>query len=255
MNVLYLITFFVLGTIFGSFYHVVGSRLPLNESIFYPGSHCDKCRHPLKSKDLVPIFSYLFHKGRCGYCHEKLSIMHPVIEIATGLLFMVSYYSFGFTWDLLLALGIISLFIIVMVSDLNYLIIPDEVVIFFALYFLIIQFLKLDLLSFGYSVLSGIFLFAVMYGLMLLGNKLFHKESLGGGDIKIMFLVGCILGPVLGLFDIFVASFLALPVSLFLYLKKEENVIPFGPFLLLGFLLLFFMKIDLSVLLETLLNL
>lgn len=251
MTVLYCIIFFLFGTIFGSFYHVVGTRLPQNKSIMHPGSHCDKCLHPLKASDLIPIFSYLFHKGRCRYCRAKLSIMHPVIEISTGLLFAVSYYSFGISWDLLLALGIVSLLIIVMVSDLNYFIIPDEVVIFFAIYFLIVQFFKLDLLFFGCSILSGIFLFGVMYFLMLLGNKMFQKESLGGGDIKLMFLVGIVLGPALGLFDIFVGSVLALPVSLFLYFKKQENIIPFGPFLILGFLLLFFMKIDLSTL-ETL---
>lgn len=253
MNVVYLVAFFILGTILGSFFHVVGLRLSLNQSIVYPGSHCDFCNHPLKISDLIPIFSFVFQKGKCKYCHKKLSFMHPIVEFSCGLLFAISYYSFGFTWDLVMALGVVSLFIIVMVSDLNYLIIPDEVVVFFAIYFAITLFLKGSFLSLGLGVISGLFLFIVMYLLMCLGNYLFKKESLGGGDIKLMFLVGMVLGPFLGLFNIFLASVLALPMSIFLYLRKKENVIPFGPFILLAFLLLFFLKIDLSTI-ETLLN-
>lgn len=244
MEIVYYIIFFVLGTILGSFYHVVGMRLAKGESIHYPGSHCDQCNHPLKTRDLVPLFSYLFQRGKCRYCHAKISYLHPIIEASTGLLFLIAYYSFGFSWDLLLALGIISLLVIVIVSDLSYLIIPDEVVLFFAVYFLLVEFLKGGISQFLLSLGSGVFLFLVMYGLMLLGNFLFKKESLGGGDIKLMFLVGIVLEPFLGLVNIFLASVFALPVSLFLYREKEETIIPFGPFLLLAFLLLFFMKID-----------
>ncbi len=254
MNVVYYICFFVLGLVFGSFFHVVGTRLAKDESIHFPGSHCDICKHPLKARDLVPVLSYLFQKGRCRYCHEKLSPTYPIVELATGILFTISYYSFGFSLDLFVALGVVSLFIIVMVSDLTYLIIPDPVVIFFAIYFLLLQAIKGDWWEFLISLGSGVLLFVVMYMLMCLGNHLFQKESLGGGDIKLMFVVGVVLGPLLGLCNIFLGSILALPVSIFLYLHKKENVIPFGPFLLLGFLLLYFSKIDLNTI-ETLLNL
>lgn len=254
MEVLYLISFFLFGTILGSFFHVVGTRLPKEESLLYPGSHCDICHHPLKAKDLIPVFSFLFQKGRCRYCKTKLSIMHLMIELATGLLFAISYYSFGFSIMLCIALGIISLFIIIMVSDLTYLIIPDEVLLFFFIYFFILQLVQGGIWNGFFHLLNGIFLFAIMYGFMYLGNKMFKKESLGGGDVKLFFLVGLILDPFQGVFTIFLASFIALPVSLLLYFTKEEGVIPFGPFIVLALLLLFFMKIDIT-LIETIWNL
>lgn len=249
-SVVYLIIFFILGTILGSFYTVIGLRLPKGEGIFNikSRSHCDMCKHPLSYKDLIPIFSFVFQKGKCRYCHEKIPYINIIVELATGILFAIAFYSFGFTLQLLIAIGIISLFMIVIVSDLTYLIIPDEVVIFFAIYFIILQFFIGGMENAFYSILSGVLLFAIMYGLMLLGNKLFKKESLGGGDVKLMFLVGLVLGPILGVFSIFLSSLLALPVSIFLFLRKKENVIPFGPFILLAFVLLYLMKIDLSVL-------
>ncbi len=248
-----LFAFFMLGLVFGSFFHVVGSRLPKNESLLFPRSHCDVCKHPLTIGDLIPVLSYFHHGGRCKYCHTKLSFFYPLTEIATGILFMVSYYSFGISYELLLALGVCALFMIILVSDLLYLIIPDEVLLFFLVYFSIILFI----LNGGYGLLScvinGLFLFILMYSLMRLGNHLFHKESLGGGDIKLMFLVGMILNsPLLSIISLFLASVIALPISLILYLKNKENIIPFGPFLLLGFLILFFMKIDVITLIENL---
>lgn len=254
MEVFYFIIFFLLGTILGSFYQVVGTRLPLGQSIMYPGSHCDVCQHPLKTRDLIPVVSFLFQKGRCRYCKTKLSILHPIVELGTGLLFAISYYSFGFTIALWIALGVVSCFIIILVSDLNYLIIPDEVILFFSIYFLFFQFLNGGAWNAILHILTGILLFAIMYGFLCLGNKLFQKESLGGGDVKIMFLIGLVIDPFQGLFSIFLASMIALPISIFLYYQNKENVIPFGPFLMLALLILYFMKIDPNFL-ETILNL
>ena len=83
-----------------------------------------------------------------------------------------------------------------------------------------------------------------MYGIMLLGNLIFRKESLGGGDIKLMFVIGLVLHPFFGLVLIFIASFIALPVSLLILYKKNQNLVPYGPFLLISFMLIYFTKID-----------
>lgn len=100
------------------------------------------------------------------------------------------------------------------------------------------------------SILSGLSLFGIMYLIMIIGNFLFKKESLGGGDIKMMFVFGVVLNPLLGLIVIFLGSLLALPVSLFILIKKHENLVPFGPFLLISFAFIFFTGINFNMIVD-----
>lgn len=228
----------------GSFLTVVGFRVPKKENFISTRSHCDICGHELKLYEMIPIFSYLFQKGRCRYCKAKIDIMALFMEIFTGVLFAVAYYSFGFTLDILIALGIVCLLMIVIVSDLTYLIIPDGVLVFFSIYFIIVQIFNLGLKGALIKVLTGLLLFGIMYLIMLIGNKVFKRESLGGGDIKMMFVFGLVLEPLLGILTIFLGSLIALPMSFLLMMKNNDRVIPFGPFLLLALNLVYFMKID-----------
>ncbi len=243
MNMLYILLFFVVGLYMGSFYTVVGLRLPKKEDFVFSRSRCDECKHELSLFEMVPIISYLFLRGRCRYCGSKIDSLSTYIEFFTGLLFAVAYYSFGFSTELFLALGIISLLVIVIVSDLTYLIIPDGVLVFFGIYFIICRFLISGLSKTIYHIGVGLFLFLVMYIIMIIGNMAFKKESMGGGDVKMMFLFGIVLDPLLGTLTIFLGSLFALPMSLFLYIKKKENVIPFGPFLLVAFAFIYFTKL------------
>lgn len=242
MDLLHLIIFFILGTINGTLFTLIGLRLPENKKIFSKRK-CKKCSHELKLVDKIPLLSYIFNRGRCPYCHGKVDILFPYMEFFTGLLFAVSYYSFGFGYELLLAIGMIALLMIVVVSDLTYLIIPDEVLIVVSMYFIIIQLFNLGLNSTILKILGGLFLFIVMYMIMLIGNKVFKKESLGGGDIKMMFVFGLVLDPLLGTLSIFLGSLFALPMSLYLMKRNNEKVIPFGPFLLIAFVFIYFTKI------------
>ena len=229
-----IVWFFILGSVFGSFFGVVGSRLPKKESIMKPGSHCTYCKHVLKWYELIPIFSYLIQKGKCRKCGKKLSVFYPFVELSCGLLFSVSFFCFGISKELLIALMLVSFLTVVIVSDVTYLIIPDEVTLFFSILVIIIKLSLFGVKEFVFSLLSGILLFCVMYCIMMLGNKIFKKETLGGADIKLMFFVGLILSPALGIFNIFVSSCLALPFSLYCLFKNKNNVIPYGPFILLG---------------------
>ena len=212
----------------GSFYTVVGQHLPNHEPFLINRSHCDICKHKLSFLDMIPIISYLFLKGKCRYCHTKISNLSTYMELFTGILFACSYYVFGLSYNLLIALGIVTLLIIVSVSDITYFIIPDELLIFFTGYFLIIIAL--------WSILSGFLLFSVMYIIMLFGNFIFKKETLGGGDIKMMFVFGLVLHPIIGIFSIFLSSLLALPISIILLWKKNQNLTKITPEIILKLL-------------------
>jgi len=244
MEVFYYIMFFIIGTCFGSFYNLCGLRIPKGKSINKPNSHCDNCNHSLKWYELIPIFSYIFLKGKCKNCKTKLSLLYPFTEIATGLLFLVSFHSFGFSLDLIISLTLVSTFILIIVSDLNYLLIPDRFIIIPSIIIFIVSIINIgivdSLIQLGYGIIS----FIIMYIIMLLGNKLFGKESLGGADIKLMFLVGLVLNPMLSIIVIFLASFIALPVSMYLLFKNKEHVVPYGPFLMIGLLIVYFLKMD-----------
>ncbi len=247
MDIYYIILFFILGTVLGSFYNVVGYRLPKNESVLNPKrSYCPNCHHTLSRLELIPVLSFLFQKGKCKHCHHPISFFYPFIELLTGALFAVSFYSFGFSYSLIIALTLSSLFSIVIVSDLNYLIIPDEVTIISIIIIAGAIFFgrgyEQGLMALG----SGVLTFAIMYGIMLLGDFLFKKESLGGADIKLMFVAGLSLGTVLGVFVIFISSVVALPIALILYIANNEKIVPYGPFIVFSILLLFLLKVDIN---------
>lgn len=231
---------FVIGLIFGSFYNVVGLRLPNNESIVFPGSHCPKCNHKLAWYENIPVLSYLFLGGKCKNCKKKIDIIYPLIELLTGILFAITYYLYGFSEEFLLGIILVSLVVIIFVSDTKYMIILDSPTIISVILIFIIKWIyegiKVSLLS----LLYGLFIFGIMYLLLIIGNFLFKKESLGGGDIKLSFVAGMVLGPYLGLFYIMFGSFLAFPYAIYTVIKNKNGVLPFGPFLASAMLILFY---------------
>lgn len=244
MRIVYMICLFILGSILGSFYNVLGLRIVKHESIIKPRSHCEKCGHELKWFELIPIFSFIFLNGKCRNCKTRLSWLYLFSEVFCGLLFAISYYSFGFSYNLLIALVVSSLLIIVTVSDLTYMIIPDRFIIISSVLILIIKLIGYGPKEFLYSLLSGAIAFGVMYLIMRFGSFLFKKEAMGGADVKLMFIVGICTEPLLALIVIIVASLVALPISLILLIKEKEHAIPFGPFILIGLLVVFFTKLN-----------
>lgn len=250
MEIYFLILFFIIGAIMGSFYHVVATRLSNDESIIKPGSHCPKCNHFLKWYENIPIISYLMLKGKCSNCHSKIPISYWVVEVVTGSLFAVCYHSFGLTLDLLIALIFISSLIIVIVSDIEYMIILDEVLVVATLLIALIYIFGVSLEQAAYHIYSGIGAFLAMYMIKILGDKAFKKESLGGGDIKLMFLFGMVLGFPMSICTIFLATFIAFPVALIILFSNKENIIPFGPFLSMAAILLLVSKLDLTDILK-----
>lgn len=246
MDKFYLIFAYILGTIFSSFLCVIGLRLPKKISFVKGKSRCDNCYHELKFYELFPILSYLIQGGRCRSCKQKISVLIPICEIIGGLLFSISFYRFGLSLKLAFSILIASLFIIVLAADITYYIIPDEIIIVYSILFIIMQFLNGGLKNVLYHICVAVFLFFVMYLTMILGEILFKKESLGGGDVKLLFLFGLVLDPLGGILTIFLGSMIALPISLIVLIKSKTNMIPFGPFLLLAFFIIHFLSFTAS---------
>ncbi len=244
MRIVYIIMFFILGTVMGSFYNVLGLRTVRKESVVKPRSHCEKCGHELSWYELIPIFSFIFLKGRCRNCKTKLSYLYLFSEFFCGVLFAISFYSFGFTPNLIISIVLSSLLIIVTVSDITYMIIPDRFIIISAVLILLTKLIFFGVNEFLMSLLYGTLAFGIMFLIMKMGDYIFKKETLGGADVKLMFIVGICLEPFLALLVIIIASMIALPISLVLLVKEKEHAIPFGPFILIGTMIVFLTKLD-----------
>ena len=246
MDLYYLIFNFILGILCGSFFNVVGYRLPKEESIVFPASHCPNCNHKLGPLELIPIISYIFLGGKCKECKQKISIIYPIFEFVTGIMFALSYYLFGFSSNYIISLIACSVLLIIIISDLRYLIIPDEVLLIGIILILLVR-MYVGGWQLGLETLiDGIIGFLIMYLVKIIGDFMFKKESMGGGDIKLLFFFGLFLGWELSLISIFIASFIGLPISLYILLKNKSHIIPFGPFLSIAALLLYFSRINID---------
>ena len=222
MQLSMIIGLFFLGAILGSFYNVVAYRITKGESIVYPSSHCPNCNHKLKPWELIPIFSFLLQKGKCSSCKTKISWFYPLSEIVCGLMFVLAYLSFGISFDLIIALTFISMLIIIVLSDYYYMIIEDSVLIVFGLLILLEIFLINGFDVLLISIKNGLISFVIMLLLKIFGDLLFRKESMGGGDIKLMLIIGIVIGWDMSIITIFLSALLAFPVSLFI-LKSNKN--------------------------------
>lgn len=247
-----LLLFFVIGTIFGSFYNVVGYRVPKGESLLYPSSHCTKCNHKLGPLELIPILSYLFLGGKCKKCKDKISLFYPIFEFCSGLLFALSYVSFGFSLECLLSIVFISMLLIIIISDYQTMIIPDSVLIVFSSVIIIIKYFMVGIEGIGISLLHAIGAFVFMLLLKLFGDLLFKKESMGGGDIKLLAVYGLVFGFPMSVVSVFIAAIMGLPISLILLKKNSNHEIPFGPFLGGAAILIVLLKLDFTTLLNLL---
>lgn len=237
MDYVYITFAFIFGAVFGSFFNVVGLRVPKNESIVHPPSHCTKCNRKLKSLDLIPIFSYIFLRGKCRGCGEKISPVYLLTEFATGLLFAFAYYKIGLQWELGVALLFISLLIIIVVSDIAYMLIPDKVLLFFLVPIILFRVLS-PLSPWWDSILGAV----VGFGLLFL-IAIVSKGGMGGGDIKLYFLIGIVLGTINSLLSLFFAAVIGMIIG-FIVLKVQgkgrKTPVPFGPSIAVASIIVYF---------------
>ncbi len=242
MTVFYGGAFLVLGLLLGSFYACIGYRIPNNISIIKPGSRCDNCLKPLKWYMNIPVISYICLKGKCSYCKAHIDISSLIVELFTGITFMCSYLYYGLTADIIVPLILISACSVTAVSDFKYYYVSDRVVFGSTLLILITYISFSSFNDYKLKIVGMVVLFVIMLLVKIVGDKVFKRESLGGGDVKLMLPIGLALGTFNGLLSLFVASVLALIAYFLLDEKYNENLIPFGPFLLLSCIIIYILS-------------
>lgn len=237
MAITYTVFFTIFGLVFGSFYNVVGLRVPKKESIAFPPSHCTSCDRRLTALDLVPVFSYLFLRGRCRSCGEKIHWVYPLMEFITGGLFALSFWQIGFQPELIIAILFMSLLVIITVSDIAYMLIPDKVLLPIGALLLVLRlFIPLDP---WWDSLVGA---ALGFGILML-VAIVSKGGMGGGDIKLFFVIGLVLGVSGTLLTLFFASLIGTVAGIVMLRIKNEGrktPVPFGPSIALGAVIVYF---------------
>ena len=239
----------ILGALTGSFLNVCIYRLPRKESIVFPGSHCPACQHPIRFYDNIPVLSYLILKGKCRFCKQAISPRYPLVEILNTAFYLLLYYRFGWSWDTVIYSLFASSLLIISFIDLDHRIIPDEISLPGIIAGIAASFLLKGVSPL--SSLSGVFLGGGILFLVAFGyEKLAHKEGMGGGDIKLIAMIGAFIGWQGIPFVVLVSSLIGaiIGISLMVIEKKDTKfAIPFGPFLSLGAMIYLFIGPELIV--------
>ncbi len=231
-----------LGALIGSFLNVCIHRLPRCESIVWPGSHCLSCGTTIEYYDNIPLLSYLWLMGRCRACRCSISMRYPVVEAANAIGYVMILATFGLTWTTGLYSALFSALLVVTGTDLTHRIIPNVVTVPGIVIGLIgaATVLPVGLMNalLGVAIGGGI-----LWALAWASPYLFGKEGMGGGDIKLLAMIGAFLGWKPALLTIMVGSLSGSLIGLSLIglgLMKRDEYIPFGPFLVFGALVSMF---------------
>jgi len=230
---LFYILVFITGLVIGSFLNVCIYRIPLKESIVFPASHCVNCKHQLAVLDLIPVFSFIFLKGKCRYCGTRISIQYPVIELVNALLFLCIFIHFGFSYQSFFFALFSSLLLVISVIDFNEGIIPNPLIIFGLILGLIyIVFTTIGTQSWDIirDGLTGSLLGAFIIILIIL----ISRGGMGAGDYKLMAVIGLFLGYKKIILVFFFAVIIGGIFAAFLLMfksKERKSAIPFGPFI------------------------
>lgn len=236
----------IVGLIVGSFINVVVVRLPKQQSLVRPGSHCTNCQTPIRWWDNIPVLSYFLLRGKCRSCHQVISVRYPVIELLTALLFLTVEIRFG--WSPVVFLRdwpFVAILLAVTFIDLEHRIIPDPLSLGGLALGLATSWMVADpgwILSISGALLG----FVLFFGLAWVYEKLSGRSGLGGGDIKLLAMVGAFLGPNGVFITILISSVFGSMVGIGWALTTEKKQwlrvsIPYGPFLVVGALCYYFL--------------
>ena len=239
MTIYISIILFIFGIIMGSFYNVLATRLPQNRSIIRPGSHCDFCKEQLKWYENIPLLSYILQGGKCRHCKKVIPFNIFTSELATGVLYLFSYLYFDISYEFFIMIILSSLAVIIFISDFKFMIILDSPLVISAILIFILKWIYFGINDALLSIVSGLLVFGVMLLVGFIGKKIYKREALGGGDIKLSFVIGMTLGIQLSMVSLIFSTFLALPYALATIVLKKDSEVPFGPFIVSSLLIVF----------------
>ena len=222
---------FIFGLLIGSFLNVCIWRLPREESIIRPGSHCPACSTLLGARDLVPVLSWIFLRGKCRFCNEAVSARYPLVEILTGVLFLWCFHQYGLTPEFGAAMVFSAFMVAITFIDLDHQIILDGMLALLAVSGLVLQWWT------GALGVVSMLIGALVGGGLLLLLAILSGGGMGGGDVKFAAALGFWLGwpgTLLGLFIGFVLGGFISGLLLVTRLRGRKDFIPFGPFIAIG---------------------
>ena len=230
---------FIFGIVIGSFLNVVIYRIPKGESIAYPASKCQSCQTPLKWYHNIPIFSWLFLRGKCGFCSEKISIQYPLIELTTGIIAVSLFYKLGLVWYMPVVFVVFTLLLALVMIDFKYMAVPDN----------------LNLLALALAVVSPNVLGSLHDALLAAGGLtllryylsfFLNREAMGEGDIIVAGTMGALLGFPLFFYALFLSAILAIVPSL----MAKDRAVPFVPFLAIATFIVYMFDTQVSTLVD-----
>ena len=251
MSLFWAICAFVFGAAIGSFLNVCIWRIPEGKSIVFPAYHCPKCGKSIRPCDNIPVLSWLILRGRCRDCGEPISPRYPLVEILTALLSLVLFWKYGLSLQYLAAFLFAAALVVITFIDFDHQIIPDVISlpgipVFFLLAVFVMGIGFLDALI-G-LIIGGGFLYLVAVGYELIAKR----EGMGGGDIKLLAMIGAFLGWKSLFFVVFMSSILGALVGIVLIMIKGKDMkyaVPFGPFLSIAAVMYLFVGSELTHLL------
>ena len=244
---------FIFGSVVGSFLNVCIHRMPLGESIVWPHSHCPKCKKKIPTYDNIPFLSFIILKGRCRFCKERISLRYPLVELLTALMFLVVFNRYKLSYDFFVFCVFICGLIIATFVDIQHRIIPDEISVGGIILGFILTAIKgVNLRPVGYDtrpMFDSLLGIIVGGGIIYLTGKLFdlvyfkmlkrppiqgETESMGGGDVKLLAMIGAFLGWQKAIFIFFMAPLFGAIIGIINLVIKKDHTIPYGPFLSLA---------------------
>jgi leader peptidase (prepilin peptidase)/N-methyltransferase len=243
----------------GSFLNVCIHRLPKGESVVWPRSHCPKCQKRIPGYDNIPFISFLLLGGKCRFCREKISLRYPLVEFLTAFLMLALFNRFGLNYGFFLYMVMLWALIIATFVDIQHRIIPDEV----SIGGLIIGLIMLSITGFSFNPLKFTFFpmlrsalgivigGGIIYATGALFDLIYFKllkhpaingetESMGGGDVKLLAMIGAFMGWRLAVLTFFMAPFLGIVIGIINLAAKKDHTIPYGPFLSIAALVALF---------------
>ncbi len=232
---------FLLGLCVGSFLNVCIYRMGREQSVVKPRSHCPYCRKSIAWYDNIPLLSFILLRGRCRWCGKKISLRYFLIELLTGIVFLLIYQKFYLSFFMAAYCIFISGLIVATFVDFDFRIIPDEISLGGIIAGLVLSFIfpglhyvPTHLGGLWQSFLGVLVGGGALWVLGCIGDFIFKKESMGGGDVKLLAMIGAFLGWKIALLTLPLASVFGAVVGVVIKIKTKESLIAFGPYLALG---------------------